>query len=165
MAHKKRRSQLANCKRHPKHKQSPGVCSLCLREKLSHLQSSSTSRSLSIQDSCCSTTSSLSSYYSSCSSTSSTSYISSPLRRYRFSTREGHNYHDKGSSSTFSLSSVLRKSRSLAFVPNKSRSKDMQACDDGKNKKIKKKKDWFLSKFIYPRRKTSTIHEDGLGQH
>ncbi|GLU16145.1 hypothetical protein SLE2022_325940 [Rubroshorea leprosula] len=32
------------CKKHPKHRQSPGVCSLCLREKLSHLSTSSSRR-------------------------------------------------------------------------------------------------------------------------
>ncbi|XP_019438523.1 PREDICTED: uncharacterized protein LOC109344271 isoform X2 [Lupinus angustifolius] len=35
------------CKKHLKHHQSPGVCSLCLKDKLSHLSSSSSSSSAS----------------------------------------------------------------------------------------------------------------------
>ncbi|KAK8528213.1 hypothetical protein V6N12_074748 [Hibiscus sabdariffa] len=57
------------CKRHPKHKQSPGVCSLCLAEKLSQLSFDSISRRPTITTTTtCSSSSSLSSYYSSSSS-------------------------------------------------------------------------------------------------
>ncbi|XP_047955960.1 uncharacterized protein LOC125201763 [Salvia hispanica] len=58
-------NKAAACKKHPKHRQSPGVCSICLREKLSNLSNcahnSRTARSPS-------SASSLSSYASSLSS-------------------------------------------------------------------------------------------------
>ncbi|XP_039065493.1 uncharacterized protein LOC120210915 [Hibiscus syriacus] len=69
------------CKRHPKHKQSPGVCSLCLGEKLSQLPYGSTSRRPTITTTCSSSSSSsssLSSYHSSALASSS----SSPIRGY-----------------------------------------------------------------------------------
>ena len=60
-------SHSSRCRKHPKHKQSPGVCSLCLREKLSNLTitkpimaAATAAASLSS-----SSLSSLSSYYSS----------------------------------------------------------------------------------------------------
>ncbi|KAG6598702.1 hypothetical protein SDJN03_08480, partial [Cucurbita argyrosperma subsp. sororia] len=59
-------SNSSRCRKHPKHKQSPGVCSLCLREKLSNLtitkpvMAAETAASVSS-----SSLSSLSSYYSS----------------------------------------------------------------------------------------------------
>ncbi|EEF48547.1 uncharacterized protein LOC8281689 [Ricinus communis] len=94
------------CKKHPKHKQSPGVCSICLSEKLSQLSTtSSSSRATSSMDSL-SSSSSLSSY-----SSSSCSSCSSPMHRYR----PGH--EGKGSFS-FLLSgkNVLTRSRSLVFI-------------------------------------------------
>ncbi|KAK4744390.1 hypothetical protein SAY87_010702 [Trapa incisa] len=74
------------CRCHQKHQQSPGVCSLCLAEKLSQLYKGGSSRSPSSKvgaerdDSSCSLSSSLSPYKSS-SSDSSTS--TSPVNRYR----------------------------------------------------------------------------------
>lgn len=77
------------CGRHPRHQQPPGVCSLCLSEKLTQLSSgagggSSSSRSTAAsfngaEDSSYSSSSSLSPYES----TSSASSQLSPLRRYR----------------------------------------------------------------------------------
>ncbi|XP_068641143.1 uncharacterized protein [Aristolochia californica] len=53
----------ARCKKHPKHRQSPGVCSACLRERLSQLSSSNKTNATSTTLS-----SDVSSYYSSASS-------------------------------------------------------------------------------------------------
>lgn len=75
------------CKKHPKHKQNPGVCSICLSEKLSVL---STSNTTTVTSSSCSSLSSLS-------SSSDVSSCSSPPR-YRTNTN------------------VLMKSRSLALI-------------------------------------------------
>ncbi|KAJ7958974.1 putative Avr9/Cf-9 rapidly elicited protein [Quillaja saponaria] len=100
------------CKKHPKHLQSPGVCSLCLRERLAQLStpSSCSSRRPSNMTAGSSSPSSLSSYYSSTSASS----CASPMQRYDF---EG-----KGSSSNKSMMFLLTngkhaftKSRSLAF--------------------------------------------------
>ncbi|KAH6803739.1 hypothetical protein C2S51_031986 [Perilla frutescens var. frutescens] len=68
------------CKKHPKHMQSPGVCSICLNEKLSQLMSNSDSSSSSSRAarSRSSSSSSLSSYVSSLSSSNASS-CSSPV--------------------------------------------------------------------------------------
>ncbi|CAL0317853.1 unnamed protein product [Lupinus luteus] len=105
------------CKKHPKHNQSPGVCSLCLKEKLTLL---STSKSYRITTSsitiCSSTSSSLSSDYSSC----STSSCASPMHRLRFTT-EGKSTCNARFVSFFLLSGKhgITKSRSVAFVPRR----------------------------------------------
>ncbi|KAG8499314.1 hypothetical protein CXB51_005876 [Gossypium anomalum] len=95
-------------KKPPKHRQSPGVCSLCLREKLSQLSASSSSGSTTtittIASSC---SSSLSSYSSSSSSASS---YSSPMHRYPFPTEGKDSF-----SLFFSGKNILTKSRSVAF--------------------------------------------------
>ncbi|XVF64820.1 hypothetical protein PTKIN_Ptkin09bG0197300 [Pterospermum kingtungense] len=125
------------CKRHPKHRQSPGVCSLCLAEKLSRLSADSNSRRVTtttVASSCCSSSSSLSSYYSS----SSASSYSSPMHRFRFGSQ--------GKGTSFSLlllsgKNMLTKSRSVAFA-SRMRSKD----GDDHNKK----KTGLLSKLIHP---------------
>ncbi|XWS21469.1 hypothetical protein CRYUN_Cryun30bG0057500 [Craigia yunnanensis] len=133
------------CKRHPKHRQSPGVCSLCLGEKLSRLSANSSSRctTTTVASSCSS--SSLSSYYSS----SSASSYSSPMHRYRFTT-EG-----KGTSFSlllFSGKNILTKSRTVAFA-SRMRSKE---GDD------KKKKSGFLSKLLHPRNPKRKEEATGL---
>ncbi|KAJ9146474.1 hypothetical protein P3X46_028733 [Hevea brasiliensis] len=135
------------CKKHPKHKQSPGVCSICLSEKLFQLSNSCSSRTTSsstAMDSV-SSSSSLSSYSSSSCSSSS----SSPVHRYRYGVQ------GKGSLS-FLLSgkNVLTKSRSLVFVPRTRGNKD-RASDDNN----KKKKGGFLSKLLRPKNKRI---EEGL---
>ncbi|XP_010534087.1 PREDICTED: uncharacterized protein LOC104809723 [Tarenaya hassleriana] len=68
-------STMGQCKKHPKHRQSPGVCSLCLNEKLSKLSLdyydyTSSSRDPETVSSCSSSVSSSSgsSYHSSVSS-------------------------------------------------------------------------------------------------
>lgn len=87
-----------HCKKHPKHNQSPGVCSLCLREKLAQL-SSSNSRPTpsSIASSTSSSLSSYSSSYYSSASASSSSSSASPMHCFCF-TAEG-----KSSSSSLSI--------------------------------------------------------------
>ncbi|XP_050376547.1 uncharacterized protein LOC126793957 [Argentina anserina] len=119
------------CKKHPKHEQSPGVCSICLKEKLAKLSNSSGSSrrtSTTMGSGTPSTTSSLSSYYS---STYSSSCSSPPAERqarnYRFADRE----KEKGSSVANWLLGeggdqndyVLKKSRSLAtYFPRRQKS-------------------------------------------
>ncbi|KAK8624210.1 hypothetical protein V6N13_065563 [Hibiscus sabdariffa] len=120
----------ACCKKHPKHRQSPGVCSLCLKEKLSRLPASSSSRRPTIIASSCSSSSSLSSY---CSSSSS----SSPMHRYRCP-NEG-----KDGFSLFLIGGgkkMLTKSRSVAFVSRLG------------SKEGRKDKTGLLSKLLHPRR-------------
>ena len=133
------------CKRHPKHRQSPGICSLCLGEKLSRLSANSISR--------CTTTTTVASYSSSSSSSlsshySSASSYSSPMHRYRCST-EG-----KGTSFSlllFSGKNILTKSRSIAFG---SRMRGKEGDD--------KKKSGFLSKLLHPRNAKRKEEATGL---
>ncbi|KAK8505172.1 hypothetical protein V6N13_026040 [Hibiscus sabdariffa] len=115
------------CKRHPKHKQSPGVCSLCLAEKLSQISAHSSTLAYSF-----SSRSSL----SSSSSSSSSSCSSSPFRPHA---------GGKGSSFPFLLfngKNLLTKSRSVACA-SRMRS---EVGDDHK-----KKKGGFLYKLLHPR--------------
>ncbi|VVB02660.1 unnamed protein product [Arabis nemorensis] len=78
-----------SCKKHTKHIQSPGICSLCLNKKLSKLSLEYyeyTKNAAETASSCCSSSSTTStSVVSSCySSSSSVSSCSSPLQcRYR----------------------------------------------------------------------------------
>ncbi|OMP01296.1 hypothetical protein COLO4_12009 [Corchorus olitorius] len=143
------------CRRHPKHRQSPGVCSLCLGEKLSQLSAHSnysrSSTTTGASSDCSSSASSFSSYYSS----SDASY-SSPMHRYRFAT--------EGKSSSFSLlllsgKNMLTKSRSVAFAP-RMRSKD--GADDHIHHK-KNKKDGFLSKLLHPKGSNKRKEEEPSG--
>ncbi|KAK2659807.1 hypothetical protein Ddye_006340 [Dipteronia dyeriana] len=141
------------CKKHPKHRQSPGVCSVCLREKLSQLSSCSTSSSSSrstvfaaTSGSSCSSSSAASSYYSS--SCSSVSSSSSPVH---FTTTSNHHRKGKNSLSLFlfggkNKNNVLTKSRSMAFVP----------------RNIDDKKVGFFSKLLLIRPRTNNKKiEDG----
>ncbi|XVE60531.1 hypothetical protein DITRI_Ditri05aG0136300 [Diplodiscus trichospermus] len=133
------------CKRHPKHRQSPGVCSLCLREKLSQLSANPSLRCTTsrVASSCYYSSSSLSSYYSS----SSASSYSSPMHRYRFTT--------EGKGTSFSLllfstgKNILTRSRSVAFA-SRMRSKEA------------KKKSGFLSKLLHPRNTKKEEEATGL---
>ncbi|OMO96474.1 hypothetical protein CCACVL1_04952 [Corchorus capsularis] len=139
------------CRRHPKHRQSPGVCSLCLGEKLSQLSAHSnysrSSTTTGASSDCSSSASSFSSYYSS----SDASY-SSPMHRYRFTS--------EGRSSSFSLlllsgKNMLTKSRSVAFAAPRMRSKL-----DGDDHHKKNKKDGFLSKLLHPKAKGSNKRKE-----
>ncbi|KAK8501046.1 hypothetical protein V6N13_109981 [Hibiscus sabdariffa] len=125
------------CKKHPKHRQSPGVCSLCLKEKLSRLPASSSSRrptSATVIASSCSSSSSLSSY---CSSSSASSHSSSPMHRCRFPNegRDGLSLFLIGGGKK-----MLTKSRSVAFVSGLG------------SKEGRKDKTGLLSKLLHPRR-------------
>lgn len=95
------------CKKHPKHRQSPGVCSLCLNERLSlFIKAASSRRPRSRQILCSSSTSSsLSSYCS-----SSVSSCPSPLvdRRRYLVMAGGSGRGEKGIS-------WMTKSRSVAY--------------------------------------------------
>ncbi|GER47061.1 K-box region and MADS-box transcription factor family protein [Striga asiatica] len=78
----------AACKKHPKHRQSPGVCSLCLNEKLSNLADCRKSRARKTfrpSSSSSSDVSSLSSSnaYSSCSSPAGKSGTAADFRKSR----------------------------------------------------------------------------------
>ncbi|KAL5558924.1 hypothetical protein UlMin_035135 [Ulmus minor] len=124
------------CKKHPKHRQAPGVCSLCLRERLSHLKRASNSSyrtSTTAGSSGSSTSSSLSSYYSS----SSGSSCSSPV-------------HDSNI--------VLKKSRSVAF-PMRTRG----SCRGKEDDSSEKKNSGFWSKLLYPKSKRKK--EDEIFTH
>ncbi|KAM1134909.1 hypothetical protein ACFX19_044680 [Malus domestica] len=138
----KKKSDIA-CKKHPKHQQSPGVCSLCLKQKLERVaQKLSTysvpylCRTFSASPS---TTSSLSSHYSS----SSGSSASSPAP----------GYEQKGSTITWLLSgesNVLTKSRSLVnYFPRRKRELGSE----------EKKKSRFWTKLLRP---ISKRREEGL---
>ncbi|KAI4321413.1 hypothetical protein MLD38_034796 [Melastoma candidum] len=70
------------CKSHPGHLQSPGVCSLCLNEKLSQIQRSLSSRPPRAGSSVASRASSISSSLSSFYSCSSATLASSPSRTH-----------------------------------------------------------------------------------
>ncbi|VVA16199.1 PREDICTED: family UPF0503 [Prunus dulcis] len=144
----KRKPDIARCKKHPKHQQSPGVCSLCLRQKLERLAQKLSTYSGSplllrrtLSTTSPSTTSSLSSYYSS----SSGSSLSSPAP----------GYEQKGPISWFLSgdNNVLTKSRSLVNnFPRRMR---------GKEGSEEKKKSRFWSKLLRPRskrREESLVH-------
>ncbi|KAK4753412.1 hypothetical protein SAY87_022210 [Trapa incisa] len=134
------------CRKHPKHLQSPGVCSICLREKLARLLSGSGTSSTSFRggaradDSSYSSSSSLSPYESS-SSASSTQM--SPLRRYRSVKGPGLQFGRRSDENK----DALTKSRSIAFFTrNRTGSKE----EDGENHDNKHKVR-FWSRLI-PRR-------------
>ncbi|CDP01106.1 unnamed protein product [Coffea canephora] len=140
------------CNKHPKHQQSPGVCSICLTEKLSQLSSSSSrsNTTATTVDSSCSS-SSLSSLSSSHYSASASS-CSSPV----------HSHHYRMTSDGRGLSSlsffrsgrnVLTKSRSVAFITRRRDAGEVIAMDHGK------KKSGFWSKLLRPRSKRT---DEGL---
>lgn len=124
----------ARCKRHPKHTQSPGVCSLCLSHKLTQISSSSSSRPLPPASNSSSSVSSLSSDYSSSNSASSSS---SPL-------------HPHSSVSFFNANHGLHKSRSLAYVP---RHRHSTHHYNNNNNSSATKKTGFFFNLLRPRNK------------
>lgn len=130
------------CKKHPKHKQSPGVCSICLGERLSKVSISA--RSSSKLGTSWSTSSS-SSYLSSLSSSSDSSYLSpavnyacrldlEPRKSIRVFKNVGQN--------------VIKKSRSMNFGLR--RRKEEGSVDENKGKNIDIKRG-FWSK-LFPRK-------------
>ncbi|KAI3758256.1 hypothetical protein L6452_05811 [Arctium lappa] len=139
MENRKRPSAMANsCTKHSKHKQSPGVCSLCLRERLSKISSSSLQAVTNVSSS---SSSSSSSYVSSshCSSNAE-SHMASPMHNYRKT-----NYEFDGNSKGY-LSS-LKKSRSVAFFVG-----EKMVESDGK----KKKRDGFWSRLMMGSKRRNT---------
>ena len=80
-----------SCKKHKKHRQSPGICSLCLTERLSKISLEYCEYTKNVakkEASCCSSSSSSTSV--SCYSSSSVSSCSSPLQyRYREKKKDG----------------------------------------------------------------------------
>ncbi|KAL4570522.1 hypothetical protein LXL04_026178 [Taraxacum kok-saghyz] len=96
-----------SCKKHPTHQQSPGVCSLCLRERLSKISGSS---SLAVKNVSSSSSSSSISYVSSVSSSHGSSNAPSNTASPMHNQRKTYNVERKG------YLSFLRKSRSMAFV-------------------------------------------------
>ncbi|KAK7275796.1 hypothetical protein RIF29_16920 [Crotalaria pallida] len=137
------------CKKHPKHHQSPGVCSLCLREKLTQLSSSISSRRIptSSTTACSSTSSSLSSYYSSCSSSS----CASPMHgRFRFAT-EGKSGSNSVPFFMMSGKQGIIKSRSMIFGPIRRRD-HREGGVDHVNKSSANKSGFWL-KLLHPKSK------------
>lgn len=141
---RRRKTHQMRCKKHPKHQQSPGVCSICLGEKLSQLSSASipsSSRSKNIKVASVSSSSSLSSL-SSHDSSSNASSCSSPMHHRMNNYRKG--LEGKGYVSFLKVSGrnsvVLTKSRSMEFYPPR-RDREIRV-DDGK------KKGGFWSKII-----------------
>ncbi|KAL2339945.1 hypothetical protein Fmac_007885 [Flemingia macrophylla] len=134
------------CKKHPKHRQSPGVCSLCLRDKLSQLSTpSSSSRKVT---SLSSSSSSLSSYdSSSASSCASPTTLPFPLDP------------TKSTASSNSLSifflrpnhGAALKSKSMSVVATRRRK--TSEADDHVGKKSAKKSG-FWSKLLHPKKRS-----------
>lgn len=122
----------ASCKKHPKHQQSPGVCSLCLGERLSNLSSSSTSHVVAPSSATSSSVSSLSSYYSSSSASSCASPNSearpagSSTSIFLFSSKHGV----INSRSMASSSSTSAKSRGFLFNLLRPRQKKSEHRDN-----------------------------------
>ncbi|GAU45309.1 hypothetical protein TSUD_300380 [Trifolium subterraneum] len=127
------------CKEHPNDKQLPGVCSSCLRDKLSQLYTKNPIESL---------------YYCSPSSPAtpqaiddgSTNHGSSRSRRFRRNAS-----HATGSAScmiSFNNALNLKKSKSLAVV-SRNRVRDRDVVGGGRGRK----KDGFWSKVLKLRRK------------
>ncbi|KAM3360518.1 hypothetical protein P3S68_020230 [Capsicum galapagoense] len=123
------------CKKHPQHKQQPGVCSCCLREKLSKINGTTTTTTIS------------SIIPSSLSSSASSSNNASPPgglghRRITSDVAGGHysfvTLAAAGSGGGGGVGGGLKKSRSIAFVARGGRV--------GINGK--KKKEGFWSKLI-----------------
>lgn len=132
------------CKKHPKHKQSPGVCAVCLREKLNLLPplSSNTQKATKKTNADgSSSSSSLSSLSSHDSSNASTS-CASP------------HHHRSYSSATFLTTGkkLFTNSRSMAAIVMPTRPQNMTAMDY----QIKKKQG-FWSKLLHPRKSKVTM--------
>ncbi|KAI5654895.1 hypothetical protein M9H77_32082 [Catharanthus roseus] len=129
------------CKKHPKHHQSPGVCSICLREKLTQLSKNKKNK-VAARSSCSSLSSlSSSSSPSQCSSCASSSCSSPAAIR---SDMKG------GRSLIFSRgerSDQLIKSRSMAAAAVTQRIREKEG--KSKNRHGKRKSN-FWSKFIRP---------------
>ncbi|KAK6127481.1 hypothetical protein DH2020_038776 [Rehmannia glutinosa] len=134
------RSKLANepCKKHPKHTQSPGVCSICLSEKLSKLSNTNNKKSGKSQFSSYS-----SSYLSSMSSSYDASYNSSPniklnMRVFR-----------KNDTILSGQEMFMKKSKSMAFALQRRK-------EEEKNVETKR---GFWSKLLPRKNKKNYVNE------
>ncbi|KAL8145465.1 hypothetical protein AgCh_003583 [Apium graveolens] len=150
MENRRLKTHKLRCKKHPKHKQAPGVCSICLGERLSQLSSSKKTTKKALRTP--SSSSSLSSL-SSCDSSSNASSCSSPVRGKNngvMGRSEG-----KGYVSFFKVSGkniILTKSRSMEIYPP--RPGQERVNDDSQ-----KKKSGFWSKLIGSSRSKKMDHE------
>lgn len=129
-----------HCKKHPKHNQSPGVCSLCLREKLAQLSSYNSRPTPSSIASSTSSSSSLSSYSSSYYSSASSSSSASPMHCFCFAAEA------KSSSSSLSVfllsgnhGMIKGKCTSLDIVQRR----DYEDGADGNHRNACKSRFWF----------------------
>ncbi|KAL5190437.1 hypothetical protein HKD37_04G009874 [Glycine soja] len=141
------------CKKHPNHRQSPGVCSLCLRHKLSQLSSASM-RKTTLISSCrsSSTSSSLSSYCSSSSSSCASPTLPFPFHK---DSKSGSN-----SVSIFLLSAKhggVLKTGSMSVLATRRRTKGGGGDGDGDDRN--KKKTGFWSKLLHPKTKSKRMDE------
>ncbi|KAL7094326.1 hypothetical protein ACP275_11G096300 [Erythranthe tilingii] len=135
------RAKAAACKRHPKHRQSAGVCSICLNEKLSKLTNHNNKKVFSKV---------VANYYSRSSSSdlstlssSNESSYSSPVKNNRAE------FYEAGESKrVFKNIEVLKKSRSMAFFFQ--RRKDDE--DENYEKKVEMKRGFWSKLFVFPRR-------------
>ncbi|KAE7998021.1 hypothetical protein FH972_002600 [Carpinus fangiana] len=122
------------CKKHGNERQLPGVCSSCLRERLSQLNSSSYRNTIGGGGGySCSSSLSSSPPYSA--AHSSSTYVSSIYRRHH------HRASEKMGSISFTLNvgNGLKKSRSIAFITRK---EEVEGCG-------KKKTGGFWSKLLW----------------
>ncbi|GAB2271336.1 hypothetical protein Dimus_006177 [Dionaea muscipula] len=140
------------CKKHPKHRQSPGVCSLCLTEKLVKLPFTGSRIIGNIKAAAgVSSSSSSSSLYSDISS------LASPHKMLLSSSSfDHHRGYPQRFASDLRRSSALSKSRSLAFVGGNGGRRG--AGGGGSERDVireprKKKKRMFSLWFLEPRRK------------
>lgn len=129
----------APCKKHPKHRQSPGVCSICLRERLSKLPNVATSSSSSKVGLSSSPSSSCSDLSSSNASPCSSQVVSYTCRvEYLEAGKSMKVFKNVGQD-------VLKKSRSMVYVLQ--RRKEEGSMDDNNGKNIDGKRG-FWSKFL-----------------
>ncbi|CAJ2641201.1 unnamed protein product [Trifolium pratense] len=129
--------KFGRCKKHPKHVQSPGVCSLCLKDKLYQL---STSSSSSFQKTNPASGSSSCSSVSSYDSSSSVSSCSSPPMH------DDRSFSTKGKTIfLFQKHNGLVKSKSMAVVPRKRK--------DSEKNDYSSKKNGFWFKLFHPKSK------------
>ncbi|KAL7135406.1 hypothetical protein ABFS83_11G093500 [Erythranthe nasuta] len=134
------RAKAAACKRHPKHRQSAGVCSICLNEKLSKLTNNNNKKVFS---------KAVANYYSRSSSSdlstlssSNESSYSSPVRNNRVE------FYEAGKSKrVFKNIEVLKKSRSMAFFFQRRKDED-----ENYEKKVEMKRGFWSKLFVFPRR-------------
>ncbi|KAK7359011.1 hypothetical protein VNO77_00955 [Canavalia gladiata] len=140
-----KRSELGvggRCKEHPNEKQLPGVCSSCLRDKLSKLCKNKATYPLPRSPP----------------SSSSPQHLSSTLNYESQAYRRRHRHHRHTSNVTDSVSSMinysygLKKSNSIAFA---SRSLAMDRETDGNNRRSKKGSFW--SKILQLTRKNTKV--------